>query len=92
MAQLPENLKHGKPCGTCGGTLRYKSNRSCVPCSRARDARWRKENHEYDLARKRAQFEESRLYYTASRRRVYKQNAEYYKAQARRRYYERNIE
>lgn len=26
---------HGKPCGDCGGTERYASNRKCVPCARA---------------------------------------------------------
>ena len=58
-------LKHGKPCGKCGGTLRYVSDRCCVPCKLAKRAKWRAENpdlqrvqnkkfatenHEYKLA------------------------------------------
>lgn len=31
----PETF-HGSPCKGCGGTLRYKSSRGCVPCARRR--------------------------------------------------------
>ncbi len=27
-------LYHGKPCHRCGGTRRFKSNRSCTVCTR----------------------------------------------------------
>lgn len=35
---------NGKPCRKCGGTLRYKSNRCCVPCSRGVSKKWYADN------------------------------------------------
>jgi hypothetical protein len=30
----PEKIYHGRPCKHCDGTLRWRSNRSCVECER----------------------------------------------------------
>ena len=29
---MDDNKFDGKPCSTCGGTLRYKAFKHCVPC------------------------------------------------------------
>jgi len=42
----PAKRYHGKPCKKCGGTERYTSNRTCVPCSRADDTHRRLANPE----------------------------------------------
>lgn len=50
---------HGRPCRACGGTLRYRSNRDCVPCLIAANRRYRRqqgarpyeESHRVELTR-----------------------------------------
>lgn len=40
-----EKHYHGKPCGKCGGTIRYKrGGRNCVPCARSRATNWNAAN------------------------------------------------
>ena len=45
--------RHGLPCHKCGGTLRYKSNKNCVPCSLSRIAASHVNNAEKRKAYKR---------------------------------------
>ena len=41
--ELYEKYYEGKPCGKCGSTVRWKSNRSCVDCHRVRSNERRQE-------------------------------------------------
>ncbi|EHV3815223.1 hypothetical protein K0N88_001213 [Salmonella enterica] len=34
VVEIKDRNYHGKPCNTCGDTLRRKSNNDCVACSR----------------------------------------------------------
>lgn len=47
MQSLPTNMFHGKPCRTCGGTIRYVTAKSCVVCKRAACLEWKKANQGY---------------------------------------------
>lgn len=40
------NKYHGKPCKYCGNTLRYKSSRGCVDCTRSKLKQWARDNPE----------------------------------------------
>ena len=46
-------LKEGRPCRKCGGTLRWKSNRHCVECSREDYRRYHQAYREREWARQR---------------------------------------
>lgn len=54
--------KQGLPCGKCGGTTRYLSDRCCVPCSKAKRAKWRKDNPEQQIVGLRKWKTENREY------------------------------
>lgn len=51
---------HGGPCKNCGGTLRYKSSRTCIVCSAKYAKQWKKDNHEKLLSYQRAYRKENR--------------------------------
>ncbi len=38
MAVNPEKVYEGRPCRSCGNTLRWKCDRHCVACHRRRNA------------------------------------------------------
>lgn len=44
----PEKVYHGTPCKGCGGTLRRKSNRTCVSCDREQSRQRQREKYASD--------------------------------------------
>ena len=45
------NKYHGKPCKHCGGTLRYKKSKICVPCKLQKSRQHHWENRDAELER-----------------------------------------
>lgn len=43
----------GVKCSVCGATVRYRSSRNCVACTKRRAGEWRKANYEASLAAQR---------------------------------------
>ena len=69
---------HGKPCNKCGGTLRYKTNRGCVPCTKAYRHRAR-------------QTPEYRAKAREDMRRRYQENPEHFRAIGRRHHLKKKL-